>query len=130
MFRLNIYQTALIMGCGIVGACAERPPAVAPAPRPAATKPIYMVVERGQSLDRIAQMFHVAKDDIIAANQLKPPYRVKPGTVLAIPVLAPQAIAPATTRPEPETPLRAVAKPDHATSVPTTVRRTKPKATE
>ena len=89
MFRLNIYQTALIMGCGIVGACAERPPAVAPVTPPAAAKPIYLVVERGQSLDRIAQMFHVAKDDIIAANQLKPPYRVKPGTVLAIPVLAP-----------------------------------------
>ena len=89
MFRLSIYQTALIMGCGIVGACAESPPAVAPAAPPAATKPIYMVVERGQSLDRIAQMFHVARDDIIAANQLKPPYRVRPGTVLAIPVLAP-----------------------------------------
>src|SRR4051794_30526281 len=112
MFRLSIYRITLIVGCGLVAACAERPPAVAPAPPPAAAKPIYVVVARGQSLDRIAQTYHVAKDDIIAANQLKPPYRLKPGTVLAVPVVATEPAEPATTRPKPDIPSRSVTKPD------------------
>jgi LysM repeat protein len=112
MFRLGIYRTALIVGCCLVAACAERRPAVVPAAPPAAAKPIYVVVARGQSLDRIAQTYHVAKDDIIAANQLKPPYRLKPGTVLAIPVVATEASEPAITRPKTDIPPRSVAKPD------------------
>jgi LysM repeat protein len=140
MFRLGIFWTALIVGCGLVAACAERSPPVVPAAPPAATKQIHVVVERGQSLDRIAQTYRVAKDDIIAANQLKPPYRLKPGTVLAIPVVATETAEPAALRPNPDTPpraaakpdtsLRAAVKPDRATSVPTPVRRAKPKALE
>src|SRR3954454_15335002 len=119
MFRLGIYRTALIVGCCLVAACAERPPAVAPAAPPAAAKSIYVVVARGQSLDRIAQTYHVAKNDIITANRLKPPYRLKPGTVLAVPVVATEAAEPAGTRPKPDIPLRSAAKPDRNTSEPT-----------
>ncbi len=140
MFRLGIFRTALIVGCGLVAACAERSPPVAPATPPAATKQIHVVVERGQSLDRIAQTYRVAKDDIIAANQLKPPYSLKPGTVLAISVVATEAAEPTALRPNPDTPprvvakpdtsLRAAVKPDRATSAPAPARRTKPKALE
>ena len=140
MFRLGLYRTAVIVACGLVAACAERPPAVAPAPPPAAAKPIYVVVERGQSLNRIAQTYHVAKGDIIAANQLKPPYRLKPGTVLAIPVVATESAEPATARPKPEISprsatkpdeqLRAAPKSDRATPASTPVQHKKPKATE
>src|SRR4051794_17053142 len=130
MLQRSIYRIALIMGCGLVAACAERPPAVTPAAPPAAAKPIYVVVARGQSLDRIAQTYHVAKDDIITANQLKPPYRLKPGTVLAIPVVATAAAEPAGTRPKPGIPPGLAAKQDGNTSAPTPVRRKKPKALE
>jgi LysM repeat protein len=140
MVWLNIYRTALIVGCGLVAACTERPPAVAPAAPPAAAKPIYVVVARGQSLDRIAQTYRVPKDDIIAANQLKPPYRLKPGTVLAIPIVATEAAKPEAIRPKPDILPRSVAKPqkhlraaaqsDRNTSVPTPVRRKNPKALE
>src|SRR5215213_2029265 len=130
MSRLSIYLTALIMGCGLVTACAERPPAMAPAAPPAATKGVYVVVGRGQSLDQIAQTYRVAKGDIIAANQLKPPYSLKPGTVLAIPVVGTKAAEPAATRSKPDTPLRTTAPPDRATSASTPVRRTKPKTFE
>ena len=140
MFRLGIFRTALIVGCGLVAACAERSPPVTPAAPPAATKQIHVVVERGQSLDRIAQTYRVAKGDIIAANQLKPPYRLKPGTVLAIPVAVTETAEPAALRPIPDTPprvvakpdisLRAAVKPDRATSAPTPMQRTKPKPLE
>ena len=140
MFRLSIYRTVLIVGCGLVAACAERPAAVAPVAPPAATKPIFVAVERGQSLDRIAQAYHVAKHDIITANHLKPPYRLKPGTVLTIPIVATEIAEPAITSSEADTPphsaaksdnqLRAAAKPDHEASAPTPVRRKKPKAIE
>jgi LysM repeat protein len=123
MFRLGIYRIAAIVACGLVAACAERPPAVAPAPPPAAVKPIYVVVARGQSLDRIAQTYRVAKEDIIAANQLKPPYKLKPGTVLAVPIVATEAAEPAAGRSKPGTSPRSVAKPDRATSASIPIRR-------
>lgn len=130
MFRLSTYRTAVIVGCGLAAACAERPPAVAPAAPFAAAKPIYVVIARGQSLDRIAQTYHVSKDDIIAANQLKPPFRLEPGTVLAVPVVAAEAAEPAITPPKPDKPPRAAAKPARATSASVPVQHKKPKATE
>jgi LysM repeat protein len=117
MLQLGVYRTALIVACGLVAACAERPSPAPPAAAPAAKKQIYVFVQRGQSLDQLAQTYRVAKDDIIAANQLKPPYSLKPGTVLTIPA----AIA------EPALP-QAAARPDRAISSPTPRRRTKPNA--
>jgi hypothetical protein len=55
-------------------------------------------VARGQTLDRIAQLYHVSKDQIIAANQLKPPYTLPPGTMLTIPVAALQSTKPAKSK--------------------------------
>jgi LysM repeat protein len=129
MFRLGIYRTTLIVGCGLVAACVERPPSVAPTPPPAATKKIYLVVKRGQSLGQIAQTYRVAKDDIVTANQLKPPYSLKPGTVLAIPVVATEAAEPTATQSKLDVPPR-TANPDRTKSASAPVRRTKPKAFE
>ena len=73
-----------------------------PAARPAATTPRYryIVVQPGQSLGRIAETHHVAMRAIIAANQLTPPYELKAGVRLAIPVGAgmapPHAVAHTT----------------------------------
>jgi LysM repeat protein len=54
----------------------------------------YAFVERGQSLDAIAKTYHVAKQRIIAANKLTPPFTLKPGLVLAIPLSAIEAAPP------------------------------------
>ena len=93
MSQLGMFRAALILGAGALAtACAGQPTPVAQtaAPVPPAAKQVYVVVERGQSLDRIARDYGVAKQDIIAANQLKPPYELKPGTVLAVPAGAAQ----------------------------------------
>ena len=96
-----------------------------------AVKQIYVVVERGQSLDRIAQMYRVAKQDIIVANQLKPPYELKPGTVLAMPAGPAQPLKDATAESKPPAPpRRAAPKPDQtstAATVPDAPRQTRPK---
>ena len=95
---------ALVLGCSTVllAACAEQQQeeaAVAPATAPLPGKGnFHVVVERGQTLDRIAQLYHVAKHDVIAANQLKPPYTLKPGTILAIPLSAVQSTGQSATK--------------------------------
>ena len=99
MSQLDIVRAALILGTGaLAAACGEQPAPVAPTVAPAApiAKQIYLVVERGQSLDRIARDYRVAKQDIIAANQLKPPYELKPGTVLTLPAGTAQSAKKAT----------------------------------
>jgi LysM repeat protein len=107
---------ALIVGCSLfLTACAgkEREMAVTPSrPEPssgqaAVTPPkqepspgqevIYVVVQRGQSLDRIAQLYHVEKSDVIAANQLKPPYTLEPGAILTIPVAKVKSVGQSPT---------------------------------
>jgi LysM repeat protein len=70
-------------------------PAAAPLP---GKGNFHVVVERGQTLDRIAQLYHVAKRDVIAANQLNPPYTLKPGTILAIPLSAVQSTGQSATK--------------------------------
>src|SRR5258708_36687741 len=47
---------------------------------------LSVVVERGQSLESIAQTYRVAKRDIIATNHLAAPYNLKPGTLLEVPL--------------------------------------------
>src|ERR1700680_2331346 len=62
-----------------------------------------ITVERGQSLGRIAEAYHVPKQAIIAANHLTPPYKLKPGALLLLPGARPapaqQAMIPATAAP-------------------------------
>ena len=97
---MNLYRAfiaALVLGSGsLLAACGERPnvstPGTAPGDSPNARAPItaHIVVQRGQSLRRIAQEYHVAERDIIAANHLAPPYTLKPGTFLTIAVAAPE----------------------------------------
>ncbi|HEY1797076.1 MAG TPA: M23 family metallopeptidase [Stellaceae bacterium] len=44
-----------------------------------------IVVERGQSLGRIAERYHIPKHAIIGANHLKPPYDIEIGQRLVLP---------------------------------------------
>jgi murein DD-endopeptidase MepM/ murein hydrolase activator NlpD len=60
------------------------PPPLAP-PVMGAEAHRVIVVERGQSLGRIAERYHVPKREIIEANHLKPPYNVEIGQRLVIP---------------------------------------------
>lgn len=81
--------TALMVSYGlIVAACANREPPLAPATAPAsspAKNEMYIVVQRGQTLDVVADTFRITKAEIIALNDLKPPYRLKPGSILKMP---------------------------------------------
>lgn len=110
----GILAAAVVLACGwLLAACAHddatsgyQPGGAAvgagPVARPAAAAPRYhyIVVQPGQSLGRIAEAHHVAMHAIIAANQLTPPYELKAGARLAIPVGAdaapPHAVAHAT----------------------------------
>jgi LysM repeat protein len=99
--------TALLLSCGGLAACGGGPqisaggsaqgvPATAAGPQsaggPGETR--YIVIRAGQSLGRIAEAYHVPKQAIIAANHLTPPYSLKAGARLAIPLAA----APAGTQ--------------------------------
>jgi len=106
-------QIAILLSSGLLlAACGGRKdsivPAATPAQPPAASR-IYIVVQRGQILDALAERFHVDKAEIIALNNLKSPYTLKPGAVLQIPALpaAPdqedQTIEPAAPSPPPAT---------------------------
>ena len=53
------------------------------APRP--SRPHSIVVEQGQSLDRIARSHHVTPAALAAANHLQPPYKIKVGLRLVLP---------------------------------------------
>jgi len=70
-----------------------------PATKSAAAKPAtpdtrFAIVGASQSLGGIAEANHVSKQAIIAANRLSPPYKLKIGQVLKIPLAA---IATTTT---------------------------------
>jgi murein DD-endopeptidase MepM/ murein hydrolase activator NlpD len=62
-----------------------------PTPMQAAPPPMAaqgqreIVVERGQSLGRIAERYHVPKGEIIEANHLRPPYNIEIGQRLVLP---------------------------------------------
>jgi murein DD-endopeptidase MepM/ murein hydrolase activator NlpD len=56
-----------------------------PATGPTAETHRVIVVERGESLGRIAVRYHVPKHDIIEANHLKPPFNVEIGQRLVLP---------------------------------------------
>ena len=91
MSRHRIWTAVLpLLGGILVAGCADRPLGAVgpanPAPPPAAKKSVYVMVGSGQTLDRLAQTYHAAKRDIIAANNLHPPYTLKPNTLLEIPI--------------------------------------------
>lgn len=103
MWQFRFLRAALFLGCGVlVSACADSPPSPESATAPALVAPTarhaYLVVERGQSLDKIAQTYRVTKHDLIAANHLMPPYHLKPGTMLEIPAAAAKPLAKAKER--------------------------------
>ena len=92
---------AVILACSGLVACADEP--ITPAPvflnggpgmavaRSAAAKPTtpdrrFIIVGPGQSLGAIAETSHVSKQAIIAANHLSPPYKLKVGQTLRLPV--------------------------------------------
>jgi LysM repeat protein len=131
---MNLYRAliaALVIGSGsLLAACGERPdvstPAAAPGDRPSARAPItaHIVVQRGQSLRRITQEYHVEERDIIAANHLAPPYTLKPGTFLTITVAAPRAEEPKQASIEAARTARAPGKADHESASAKPARRT------
>lgn len=78
---------------------------------------IYVFVRRGQSLDTIAKDYGVSKQAIIAANKLAPPFKLNPGTALAIPFHG--------DKPPPQ-PKKTAAKPRPKTSEPESHKRPPP----
>jgi len=92
---------ALILACSGLVACADAPIKPAPvflnggpgisATGSAATKAStpdsrFVMVGPGQSLGGIAEANHVSKQAIIGANHLSPPYKLKIGQTLRLPV--------------------------------------------
>jgi hypothetical protein len=92
---------ALILACSGLAACTDAPSQPAPvflnggpgmtATRSAATKAAtpdsrFVIVGPGQSLGGIAEANHVPNQAIIAANHLSPPYKLKIGQMLRLPV--------------------------------------------
>ena len=92
---------ALILACSGLVACADEPIRPAPvflnggpgmaATRSGAAKPTtadtrFVIVGPGQSLGGIADANHVSKQAVIAANHLSPPYKLKIGQTLRLPV--------------------------------------------
>jgi LysM repeat protein len=116
MTKLGRLNAALILAISMfLAGCTDRsaptPVVTSTASSPAA-KQVYVVVQRGQSLDQIARSFLVPKADIIAANNLAPPYSVKPGATLVIPGAASQFAENPLGRPKSAAPIRAATKPD------------------
>jgi murein DD-endopeptidase MepM/ murein hydrolase activator NlpD len=91
MSRCGFFGAALALTCGtLLAACVQDPQKSAPVdtsahPPAAPEETSYIVVQRGQSLGRIAETYHVPQQAIIAANHLAPPYRLNAGARLAIP---------------------------------------------
>lgn len=73
-----------------------------------------IVVRPGQSLSRIAHEYRVSQQAIIAANRLKPPYKIEAGQRLLIPGAAAPSIATAAVAPVAATPLPAAPPPPPA----------------
>jgi len=97
---------------GLAGACAQQSepapvvlkgsaePIVAPMPAPPPA--LQVIVQRGQTLDGFAYSYHVPRSAIIAANGMRAPYELRPGSRLTIPSAAAparQAVAPIAPAP-------------------------------
>jgi lipoprotein NlpD len=130
-------QIAILLSSSLLlAACGNRKdsivPAATPAQPPAASR-IYIVVQRGQTLDALADRFRIDKAEIIALNNLKPPYVLKPGAVLQIPALATaleqekQTIEPPTHSPPPARAAAGAPKPTPSAAASAPVRPATPK---
>src|SRR5258707_4363214 len=97
----RLLRAAAAALAGLVAACSGDPqnaapvflkgavPEAAEAAPPALGAPARRIVVRpGQSLSRIAHEYRVSERAIIAANRLKPPYKIEIGQNLLIPVAA------------------------------------------
>ena len=134
MTTLGRLHTALILAVSMfLAGCADRSaptPLVTSTASSPATKQVYMVVQRGQSLDQIARSFRVPKGDIIAANNLAPPYSVKPGATLVIPGAAPQHAENPLGPPKTAAPVRAATRLDRVAAAQNAPQPKKPAAPE
>jgi murein DD-endopeptidase MepM/ murein hydrolase activator NlpD len=94
--RGNSRAATVAILAGLVGGCvgpsmpapvyygsASEPPAFVPMPAPSPS--LKVVVKRGQTLDGYAYTYHLPKSAIIAANGLRPPYKLEAGQRLIIP---------------------------------------------
>ena len=84
-----------LKGAGPDPAQAAPPPSLPRAP------PRRIVVRPGQSLGRIAYEYRVSERAIIAANRLKPPYKIETGQHLLIPGAAAPPVRMAAAAPPP-----------------------------
>ena len=103
----------MLVSGALLGACAERSSSMPPltdVSRSPPAKQVYVIVQHGQSLDQIARTFRVPRADIIAANNLAPPYSVRPGAALAIPGAAPYLADESIPAPKIARPVRTAAK--------------------
>jgi LysM repeat protein len=132
-----IIAAALVLGGGsLLAACGEGPNVSTPAAAPNAARPArapittHIVVQRGQSLRRIAKEYRVAERDIIAANHLVPPYTLKPGTFLTIAVPPPEPKSQGRPASKPARTARAPGKGSHPAEPArhNTVKRSEPDA--
>src|SRR5665213_2762314 len=85
-----------------------RIPLTAPQPLP---PPRYVTVQNGQTIERIASLYHVSRSAIVALNGLRPPYKPQPGARLMIPNTDEAAAQAAAHRPPPLRSQIAVAPP-------------------
>ena len=67
-------------------------------------RPDYIIVEHGQSLNRIAHAHHVTPAALAAANHLEPPYKLKVGSKLILPDSGPPTIQQANAANAPRSP--------------------------
>ena len=82
----------VVLACGVlVAGCADQQgqaTPITPVAQPPARPTERIVVQRGQSLNEIANRIHVAKQEIIELNHLPPRYILKAGATLVVPVVA------------------------------------------
>ena len=129
------WRAAMLIGCGVLlAACSTERPGAEPGPPKSAALPSALttkiVVQPGQSLDAIAQAFHIPKRDIIALNQLVPPYRLKAGSILEIPPGATEVAAKPKTKSQPQHARADAAPPPVRTAKVSPPPRSNPKPTE
>ena len=77
---LVVWFFPLLLLAGCAGPSRLSPPVLEPP-----TRGIYHEVQKGESLWRIGQSYHVSVDDIISVNKLPDPSRLSPGQLLFIP---------------------------------------------